>query len=61
MYFRRWLTSLISKTLVNLGIYGDIFSGDNKHTQNKFEQWISKSNIEFFNENILNIKKLCGI
>ena len=54
------LTSLtLAKTLVNLGIYVDIFSGDNKHTQNKIRTiGISKSNIEFFNENILNIKKL---
>ena len=54
------LTSLtLAKTLVNQGIYVDIFCGNKKHDQNKIQTLgISKSNIEFFNKNILNIKKL---
>ena len=38
------LTSLtLAKTLVNLGIYVDIFSGDNKHTQNKIRTMESRN------------------
>ena len=51
------LTSLtLAKTLVNQGIYVDIFCGNKKYDQNKIQTLgISKSNIEFFNKNILNI------
>ena len=54
------LTSItLARTLVNQGIYVDIFCDDNKYAQNKIRTLgISKSNIEFFNENISNIKKL---
>ena len=54
------LTSItLAKTLVNQGIYVDIFCKDINYSQNKIRTLgISKSNVEFFNENILNIKKL---
>ncbi len=54
------LTSLtLAKTLVKLDIHVDIFSDNNKYSQNKLSTLgISKSNIEFFNQNISNIKKL---
>ena len=54
------LTSLtLAKTLVNIGINVDILS-DKKSRFFKDQRTIgiSKSNIEFFNENILNIEKL---
>ena len=54
------LTSLtLAKTLVNQNIYVDVLS-QKKHQ--KFSQsrtiGISKNNIDFFNKNIINIKKL---
>ena len=54
------LTSLtLAKTLVNQGICVHIFCGNKKYDQNKIQTLgISKSNIEFFNKNILNIKEL---
>ena len=53
------LTSLsLAKTLVQLGIQVDIFSKRKKKNFNKVQTLgISKSNIEFFNKNILNINK----
>ena len=53
------LTSLtLAKTLVNQGINVDIFSNQNRLKGNKIQTLgISKSIIDFFNENILNIKK----
>ena len=55
------LTSLtLAKTLVNQGVYVDIFYENNKQVQNKIRTiGISKSNTDFFNKNISNIKKLC--
>ena len=54
------LTSLtLTKTLVNLGIKVDIFSDKNKKKNNKIQTLgISRSNLVFFNNNILNIDKL---
>ena len=53
------LSSLtLAKALVNLEVYVDIFSNKN-HKQNKSRTLgISKTNINFFNNNILNINKL---
>ena len=53
------LTSLaLAKSLVNQGIKVDIFSEQKIKNNNKIQTLgISKSNIEFFNENILDIKK----
>ena len=53
------LTSLtLAKILVNQGINVDIFSNQKSVKDNKIQTLgISKSNIDFFNENILNIKK----
>ena len=53
------LTSLtLAKMLVNEGIKVDIFSDGKKHkTNNTQTLGISKSNIDFFNDKILNIKK----
>ena len=53
------LTSLtLAKILVNQGINVDIFSNRKRLKDNKIQTLgISKSNIDFFNENILNIKK----
>ena len=53
------LTGLtLATTLVNLGIQVDILSDQKTKKNNKFQTLgISKSNIDFFNENILNIKK----
>ena len=55
------LTSLtLAKTLVNQGIYVDIYYKNNEYTQNKIRTiGISKSNTDFFNQNILDIQKLC--
>ena len=48
----------VAKALVNQGIYVDIFSNQKKMMLNKVSTLgISKSNIEFFNDNILNIEK----
>tara|TARA_B100000900_G_scaffold65169_1_gene50394 strand:- start:523 stop:1596 length:1074 start_codon:yes stop_codon:yes gene_type:complete len=54
------LTSLtLAKTLVNLGIYVDIFFDLKKKNQDKNRTiGISKSNVNFFNKEILNINKL---
>jgi len=54
------LTSLtLAKALINQGIYVDIFSNQKfKQKQKSRTLGISKSNIKFFNENILNIEKL---
>ncbi len=54
------LTSLaLAKALVNKGISTDLFLSDNNKKQDKSRTLgISKSNIEFFNKNILNIEKL---
>ncbi len=54
------LTSLtLAKLLVNEGFRVDIFSGEKVKKTSKIQTLgISKSNIDFFNTNILNIKKL---
>ena len=54
------LTSLtLAKALINQGLYVDIYSVKKLKIQNKSRTLgISKSNIEFFNKNILNIEKL---
>ena len=54
------LTSLtLAKALANLGINVDIFSDQKIKKYNKIQTiGISKNNIEFFNSNICNIKKL---
>ena len=54
------LTSLtLAKALINQGIYVDIFSNQKLNQKQKSRTLgISKSNIKFFNENILNIEKL---
>ena len=54
------LTSLsLAKTLVNQGIFVDIYSDKKIKKLNKFRTiGITKSNIEFFNKYILNIEKL---
>ena len=54
------LTSLtLAKSLVNLGINVDIFSDLKFKKYNKIQTiGISKNNLEFFNSNILNIRKL---
>ena len=54
------LTSLtLAKALANLGINVDIFSDQKIKKFNKIQTiGISKNNIEFFNSNIFNIKRL---
>ena len=54
------LTSLsLAKTLVNLGIYVDIFYSKKIKKQNNSRTiGITKSNAEFFNKNIINFKKI---
>ena len=54
------LTSLaLAKALVNIGISTDIFLSKNIVKKDKSRTLgISKTNIEFFNKNILNIEKL---
>jgi len=54
------LTSLtLAKLLVNQGIKVDIFFDQKIKKNNKIQTLgITKSNVEFFNENILDIKKL---
>ena len=54
------LTSLaLAKSLANQGIKVDIFSDQKIQKNNKIQTLgISNANIDFFNENILNIKKL---
>ena len=53
------LTSLaLAKALVNKGISTDVFLSNNNKKKDKSRTiGISKSNIEFFNKNILNIEK----
>ena len=55
------LTSLtLAKSLANQGIYVDIFSEQKFENYNRLRTIaISKSNLEFFNNNIINIDKLC--
>ena len=55
------LTSLtLAKTLVNLGLNVDIFSNVINKKYNKIRTiGISKSNLEFFNKQILNIERIC--
>jgi 2-octaprenyl-6-methoxyphenol hydroxylase len=49
----------LAKTLVNQGIYVDFILNQKVKNQNRTRTLgISKSNLEFFNKNILNIKKL---
>ncbi len=49
----------LAKALVNQGIYVDFFFNEKSSKINKSRTiGISKANIEFFNKNILNIKKL---
>ena len=49
----------IAKALVNQGIYVDVFSNQKINKIDRSRTiGISKANIDFFNENILNIKKL---
>ena len=54
------LTSLtLAKALVNLGIKVDIFSNQIGKKYNRIRTiGVSKSNLEFFNKNIINIEKL---
>ena len=48
----------LAKALINLGINVDIFSNFKSKNQNKIRTLgISKSNVDFINENILNIEK----
>ena len=48
----------LAKALVNQGIYVDIFHNQNHRINKSRTVGISKANIDFFNENILDIKKL---
>ena len=54
------LTSLtLAKTLVNQGIYVDLFTNKKKKIQNKTRTiGITNANLKFFNKNVLNIQKL---
>ena len=53
------ISLVLAKTLVNEGIFIDFFLKKEKKNLNKTSTLgISKSNIEFFNKNILNIEKL---
>ena len=54
------LTGLVvAKALINNGIYTDVFISENNQKKDKSRTLgISKTNIEFFNENILNIENL---
>ena len=48
----------LAKTLVNLGISVDVFSDKKIKKYNKIQTLgISKSNLDFFNKNIINIEK----
>ena len=53
------LTSLsLAKALVNKGIYTDVYLTQNYKKKDKSRSLgISKTNIEFFNKNIVNIEK----
>ena len=57
--FGNGLTSLsLAKSLVNKGIFVDIFSNQkNLHLNKNRTIGLSKKNIDFFNQEILNIKK----
>ena len=49
----------LAKALINLGIYVDIFSNYKIKKQNQVRTLgISKDNVDFFNQNILNIEKI---
>tara|TARA_S200000501_G_scaffold365302_1_gene398586 strand:+ start:522 stop:1574 length:1053 start_codon:yes stop_codon:yes gene_type:complete len=49
----------LAKALINEGVYVDVISNKKKLNYNKSQTiGISKSNVEFFNKNILNIEKL---
>ena len=53
------LTSLtLAKTLINQGIRVDIFSDKKKKYSKTQTLGISKTNVDFFNEKIINIKNL---
>ena len=53
------LTSFtLAKALINIGVYVDIFQEQNRKQNKGRTIGLSKSNVEFFNKNILNIKKL---
>ena len=53
------ISLVLAKTLANQGIFVDFFFKHKKTKINKTSTLgISKSNVEFFNKNILNIKKL---
>ena len=48
----------LAKTLINKGIYVDAFFGTQLNNIDKSRSLgISKANIDFFNENIINIEK----
>ena len=51
----------LAKALVNQNILVDIVSSNKNHKYNKSRTiGISKSNLEYFNKNIINIKKIFG-
>ena len=54
------LTSItLAKTLVNEGIYVDLFCDKKTEIQNKIRTiGVTNANIKFFNKNIINIQKL---
>ena len=53
------LTSLtLAKALINIGVYVDMFSNKKKKQNKSRTLGLSKSNIKFFEKNILNIEKL---
>ena len=53
------LTSFtLAKALINMGVYVDIFQEQNRKQNKGRTIGLSKSNVEFFNKNIFNIKKL---
>ena len=54
------LSSLtLAKSLVNQNIYVEVLNSKKKHLVNKTRTiGISKSNVEFFNEKIINIEKI---
>ena len=53
------LTSFtLAKALINMGVYVDIVQGQSRKQNKGRTIGLSKSNVEFFNKNIFNIKKL---
>ncbi len=49
----------LAKALVNQGIYVDLFSSKSSNNYDKYRTLgISKANLDFFNKNILDIKKI---